>query len=223
MQLTQIQHPNIIKFIDYFVDNDICYLVTELFGFTFNEELPQYSNHMKHSTHTRPAMDLFEFIERNNRLSESKTRYVFRQILDAIAHLHSLGLVHRDVKDENILLSADFQVKLIDFGSVSFYNKNQKLHFSRFLGTIQYASPEILLGQSYNGPAAEIWQLGCCLYIMLTGQVPFSSAKNVISSNFAQVKVPLTDTCIGLIHGMLEKDPELRLTLEQVSNHPWLF
>jgi serine/threonine protein kinase len=64
-------------------------------------------------------------------------------------------------------------VKLIDFGSVAFYDSlnPRTLQFDRFLGTIQYASPEILKGLAYSGPQSEVWSLGCCLYIILTGQV----------------------------------------------------
>lgn len=158
--LIQVQHSCIIEFVDYIQDDVYCYLITTLHGSQWGQGEVR-------------SMDLFECIERNEKFSESQGRFVFRQIVDAVCHLYSLGLVHRDIKDENILIDDQYHIKLIDFGSVSFFDPTASTHFERFLGTIQYASPEILAGKSYHGPSAEVWSLGCCLYIILTGQVFF--------------------------------------------------
>jgi len=125
-------------------------------------------------------------------------------------------------------------VKLVDFGSASFYSNastnspNSQSHshpdqgtlFSRFLGTLQYAPPEILKGHPYCGPSAEIWALGCCLYIMLTGSVPFDSPEKACNSEFRRPRV--SGGCLDLLSWMLCKDPRGRPGVEDVMEHGWM-
>ncbi|KAJ3163470.1 hypothetical protein HDU86_000049 [Geranomyces michiganensis] len=171
----------------------------------------------------RPSMDLFECIEQHDRLTEPQARCVFGQIVSAVAHLHSLGVVHRDIKDENILVDEDFHVKLVDFGSAAFIPQPPagKL-FDRFLGTIQYASPEILRGEKYRGPEAEVWALGCCLYIMLNGGVPFTTPQQAATQAYTFPKQGLSRECLDLLDAMLHKKASRRPTVSEVVNHPWL-
>ncbi|KAJ3137978.1 hypothetical protein HDU90_001453 [Geranomyces variabilis] len=171
----------------------------------------------------RPSMDLFECIEQHDRLTESQARCVFGQIVSAVAHLHSLGVVHRDIKDENILVDEDFHVKLVDFGSAAFIPQPPagKL-FDRFLGTIQYASPEILRGEKYRGPEAEVWALGCCLYIMLNGGVPFTTPQQAATQAYTFPKQGLSRECLDLLDAMLNKKASRRPSVSEVVNHPWL-
>ena len=91
-----------------------------------------------------------------------------------------------------------------------------------FIRTIQYASPEILAAKRYSGPKAEIWALGCCLYIMLTGQVPFSNARQAMHLGMNRPKFPISDTCLDLLFIMLQKDPQSRATMREVLEHPWI-
>ena len=88
--------------------------------------------------------------------------------------------------------------------------------------TKQYASPEILQQKQYRGPEAEMWALGCCLYIILTGLVPFSSAAQAIRSRYSSPNRPLSPSCIDLLDRMLEKDPRQRITIQELQRHPWL-
>ncbi|KAJ3187335.1 hypothetical protein HDU85_006623 [Gaertneriomyces sp. JEL0708] len=171
----------------------------------------------------RPSMDLFECIEQHDRLTEDQARKVFRQIISAIQYLHSLGVVHRDIKDENILVDSDFRVKIVDFGSAAYIPQlpGGKL-FDRFLGTIQYAAPEILRGEKYRGPEAEIWALGCCLYIMLNGEVPFSTPAQAAQQPYSEPKHSLSAECRELLDAMLEKKASVRATILDVASHPWL-
>ncbi|KAJ3176841.1 hypothetical protein HDU87_004772 [Geranomyces variabilis] len=171
----------------------------------------------------RPSMDLFECIEQHDRLTEPQARCVFGQIVSAVAHLHSLGVVHRDIKDENILVDEDFHVKLVDFGSAAFIPQPPagKL-FDRFLGTIQYASPEILRGEKYRGPEAEVWALGCCLYIMLNGGVPFTTPQQAATQAYTFPKQGLSRECLDLLDAMLNKKASRRPSVMEVVNHPWL-
>ncbi|KAJ3197605.1 hypothetical protein HDU67_003695, partial [Dinochytrium kinnereticum] len=196
--LRRIRHENIIRYVDYFDDPAYCLLVTELHGgnwsgasTTTSSAVPSLSQTSISSnappTPVSPALmtppalqrrnscDLFECIELMERFTEEQAKHVFRQIASAVAYLSSNGIVHRDIKDENILIDDSFNVKLIDFGSACFMSHHDGL----FLGTLQYAAPEIFEGHRNRGAECEVWSLGCCLYIMLTGEVPFPTPHDV--------------------------------------------
>ena len=93
--------------------------------------------------------------------------------MQAIDHLHDLGVSHRDVKLENVLFADDKNIKLIDFGFSTVCQPGKKLKV--FCGTPSYMSPEIVSKKEYSGPAADIWALGVVMYVMLTGYLPFKS------------------------------------------------
>jgi PAS domain-containing serine/threonine kinase len=196
-------------------DPTFCYCITQLHGTAWSDESTENGD-------KKTAMDLFECIEKFESFTEPAARHIFSQIVDAVAHLHDIGLVHRDIKDENILIDDKFHVKLIDFGSASFFDPTGNRKFDMFLGTKQYAAPEILMQQEYRGPEAEIWALGCCLYIILTGAVPFSSQKQATELPFTRPNRPLSASCLNLLNRMLEKSPDYRATLKEIRNHPWL-
>jgi serine/threonine protein kinase len=206
-------------------DDNHCYLVTTLHGCPWaHNDLPPSpvsDNGFPDSYTSQHATDLYECIERRGSFPENQARYIFNQILDAVSHLHSLNLVHRDIKDENILIDQDYQIKLIDFGAVSTFDPSKDTHFNSFFGTLQYAAPEILSNSPYSGPKAEIWSLGCCLYIMLTGNIPFTNTEHASSLPFTTPSISLSSSCLHLLHGMLHKDPKKRASLDDVMMHPW--
>ncbi|KAJ3179282.1 hypothetical protein HK101_010053, partial [Irineochytrium annulatum] len=174
------------------------------------------------STFTHPQLarrnscDLFECIELMERFTEQQAKHVFRQIVSAVAYLAALGIVHRDIKDENILIDDHFNVKLIDFGSASFADYSDGL----FLGTLQYAAPEVFEGRRHRGPEGDVWSLGCCLYIMLTGEVPFATPHDVKYSAPQMPRHPAAckafeGECGELMNKMLDKDMGRRATIAQ--------
>ncbi|CAG2221735.1 PAS domain-containing serine/threonine-protein kinase [Mytilus edulis] len=117
--LRKLSHPNIVSVIDVFENDDYVQMVME-----------------KHGS----GMDLFEFIDRSPLLDETLASYIFKQMVSAISYLHKNGIIHRDVKDENVILNESFQIKLIDFGAAA-YLDTTKL-FGTFCGTLEYCSPE---------------------------------------------------------------------------------
>lgn len=118
-----LRHPNIVEMIDFFED-DVNYYI---------EMLP----------HGIPGMDLFDYIELRSNMEEQECRSIFRQVVDAIYHLHiKAGVVHRDIKDENVVLDGEGRIKLIDFGSAA-YLKNGP--FDVFVGTIGKSSSSLIL------------------------------------------------------------------------------
>ncbi|KND04242.1 CAMK/CAMKL/PASK protein kinase [Spizellomyces punctatus DAOM BR117] len=171
----------------------------------------------------KPSMDLFECIEQNAHLPERHARHVFRQIAEAVAYLHSRGIVHRDLKDENIVIDSNLHVKIIDFGSAAFEPSHKKSQlFDRFQGTLQYASPEILRGERYKGRPSDIWAMGVLLYTMLHGECPFSSSEEAMASGYKPPKMQTSAECLQLVDWMLEKTPDRRPSAEQVLQHPWM-
>jgi serine/threonine protein kinase len=117
--------------------------------------------------------ELFADVTDHQGLSEERTRLLFRGVLMGVAYCHRRKLCHRDLKLENLLLSADKQkVKICDFGLAKdlFQDGAQTV-----LGTGKYVAPEQLAGQEYDGYKADIWQCGVCLYCMAEMRFPFAS------------------------------------------------
>lgn len=165
-----LRHPNIVEMIDFFED-DVNYYI---------EMLP----------HGIPGMDLFDYIELRTNMTEAESQSIFRQVVDAIHHLHTKALVvHRDIKDENVVLDGEGRIKLIDFGSAA-YIKNGP--FDVFVGTIgecpefpnfdnanrciDYAAPEVLQGKRYGGKEQDVWALGILLYTIAYKESEYCSA-----------------------------------------------
>lgn len=198
--LSSIQHPNIIRFIDFFKDTAFYYLITEMYGVPWNKNP------------SKPAMDLFECIESIN-LTEPIAKRIFTQVLNACCFLAQNNILHRDIKDENILVDADFNIKLIDFGSAAYMDGV----FNRFAGTMQYCPPEIRQGQEYRGPEQEVWALGLLLYTLLYSGAPLSQVDNIES-----VQQQISPLAMDLLSNMLHQDPNKRPTLDSIKKHPWM-
>lgn len=155
-------------------------------------------------------------------MQETECREIFRQVVSAIHHLHvKAQIVHRDVKDENVVLDGENQVKLIDFGSAA-YVKNGP--FDVFVGTIDYAAPEVLQGKPYGGKEQDVWALGILLYTIVFKENPFYNIDEILDHplRLPPLEVPYSEECIDLIQAMLNRDVEQRYDIEKVQNHPWM-
>ena len=179
----------------------------------------------------RPSHDLFECIETQAKFTEFQGRHIFRQIVDAVHYLDfTLDVVHRDIKDENIIISSDLSVKLIDFGSAVILppklqqGDREAIYFDRFYGTMNFASPEILKGSSYRAEPAEMWSLGVLLFTILTGEVPFSDPYTAAAGrDWPRWKVEgkISRECVEILDGLLTRDLELRWGLETLVKAKW--
>ncbi|XP_021932222.1 PAS domain-containing serine/threonine-protein kinase isoform X4 [Zootermopsis nevadensis] len=196
--LTTLKHPNIVQVLDVFENVKFFQLVMEKHG---------------------AGMDLFEFIDRKPYLDETLNSYIFRQIVSAVDYLHSLQILHRDIKDENVIINERFHAKLIDFGSATFMSEGRL--FSTFYGTVEYCSPEVLAGNKYEGPELEMWSLGVTLYVMTFGENPFFDVEEIMR---AELHPPckVSDELIELLHWMLAKDPQDRCKVQQLVGHHWV-
>ncbi|KAI8829405.1 kinase-like domain-containing protein [Chytriomyces cf. hyalinus JEL632] len=174
------------------------------------------------------SKDLFDYIERKPRMSEGVTRLIFKQIADAIAYLHSRGFVHRDIKDENVIIDDSMKVKVIDFGASRSIPKSRTDYFWDFVGTLTYAPPECIpfsagvALEPHRGPEQDVWSLGVLLFILLETRPPFPAN----STREARTRRPIlttsrTDALKDLLFGMLDPVQETRMTIEAVTAHPW--
>ncbi|EED20148.1 serine/threonine protein kinase, putative [Talaromyces stipitatus ATCC 10500] len=195
-----LRHPNIV----------------EMEGF-FEDEINYYIEMVPHGL---PGMDLFDYIELKSNMDEGECRNIFKQVVGAIHHLHTKALVvHRDIKDENVVLDGEGRIKLIDFGSAA-YIKNGP--FDVFVGTIDYAAPEVLQGKSYRGKEQDVWALGILLYTIVYKENPFYNVDEILDHPLRVPFLPFSEDCIDLIRRMLDRDVDNRITISEVAEHPWM-
>lgn len=134
-----------------------------------------------------------------------------------------MGICHRDIKDENCVVDADFNVKLIDFGSAVITDvRKPPPYFNRFFGTMTFASSEILQGKPYRAPNAEIWSLGVLLSILLSGECPFADPSAAIRGKISKPKGIWSRDALNLLVACLDVDPDRRATISEVRDHAWV-
>ncbi|GAN01870.1 Ser/Thr protein kinase [Mucor ambiguus] len=184
---------------------------------TYMEDEDNYFVVMK--LHGLNSMDLFDYIELNEHIKEDEIKNIFKQVALAVKHIQELRIVHRDIKDENILLDENGCVHLIDFGSAAYFRKGRT--FDTFGGTLDYCAPEILKGMPYEGPPQDIWSLGTLLYTLIYRENPFYNVDEIMEHDL-RIPFVLSEDSLDLIKKMLNRDVEKRLTIDEVLAHPWL-
>ncbi|CAJ0945084.1 unnamed protein product, partial [Mesorhabditis belari] len=201
--LKRLNHPHIIKLYQVMETTNIIYLVTEY----------------------APNGEVFDLISRHSRLTEEDARFKFWQIISAIDYCHKMGVVHRDLKAENLLLDGNFRLKIADFGFSNFFKGDEQL--GTFCGSPPYAAPEVFEGRHYSATSLDIWSLGVVLYVFVCGALPFNGPTlqhlrdRVLSGRF-RIPFYMSQECENLIRRMLTLDPTKRPTIEQIKAHKWM-
>ncbi|KAI8896820.1 kinase-like domain-containing protein [Globomyces pollinis-pini] len=240
--LRQCDHPNIIKIVEYFTFNTgFCHIMeypdanwdsgSDIFSTYLHRNFPPSNSEVDFATDhldslvressklNIPTIDLFNFISTYHPLDETILRHIFRQMAAGVHYMHSQDMIHRDLKDENIVIDSNLNPKLIDFDVASFA-KPEKSVFQGVVGTIQYTAPESLRNGCYEGKPADIWSLGVTLYVMCKDKLPFQNSLEIIQAVDLSTleSVPIKDLCSA----MLNLNPSERPTIQEVLNHPWL-
>uniref|UniRef100_A0A9J7XQJ8 Maternal embryonic leucine zipper kinase n=1 Tax=Cyprinus carpio carpio TaxID=630221 RepID=A0A9J7XQJ8_CYPCA len=174
-----------------------------------------------------PGGELFDYIIAKDRLSEEETRVFFRQIISALAYVHSKGYAHRDLKPENLLIDENHNLKLIDFGLCAKPKGGLGLELLTCCGSPAYAAPELIQGKAYIGSEADVWSMGVLLYALLCGFLPFDDDNYmVLYRKITRGKYSnphwLSPASILLLNQMMQVDPKRRLTVKQLLDHPWV-
>ena len=171
---------------------------------------------------------LLDYVRARKKLSEKEAARFFHQLCRALEHCHQHGIVHRDVKLENVLLDAGENVKLIDFGLSAVLagdGKKLKVH----CGSPSYAAPEIVARRAYDGPPVDVWSAGIVLFAMVCGYLPFHAHggnKQELCAKIQRGVFTIPDAASedfkALIKTVLRVDPSRRATLRQCLDSPWI-
>ncbi|XP_056286299.1 serine/threonine-protein kinase BRSK1-like isoform X3 [Pseudoliparis swirei] len=200
--LKLIEHPHVLKLHDVYENNKYLYLVLE---------------HVS-------GGELFDYLVKKGRLTPKEARKFFRQIISALDFCHSHSICHRDLKPENLLLDEMNNIRIADFGMASLQVGDSLLETS--CGSPHYACPEVIRGEKYDGRRADVWSCGVILFALLVGALPFDHDNlrqllEKVKSGVFHMPHFIPPDCQSLLKGMIEVDPEKRLTLEAIQKHSW--
>jgi len=207
--LKRLRHPNCISLLEAIETNTRIYLIMNL----------------------AENGDLLEYIRDRGPMQDDEARRLFRQLVTATEYFHGLGVVHRDLKCENLLLDLSYNLVVSDFGFARGQPVNTETGKRRlsqtFCGSYAYAPPEILRGIAYDGAIADIWSIGVVLYTMVCASLPFddSNLKTLLEQVMRTVhfssRKKITLEAKDLIQKILQPNIEKRLTLSQIREHCW--
>lgn len=199
--LNKTPHENILRLLDFFEDDDYYYIETPVHGET-------------------GCIDLFDLIEFKTNMTECEAKLIVKQVVAGIKHLHDQGIVHRDIKDENVIVDSKGFVKIIDFGSAAYVKSGP---FDVFVGTIDYAAPEVLGGNPYEGKPQDIWAIGILLYTVVFKENPFYNIDEILEGDLKFNNAEeVSEDCIELIKSILNRCVPKRPTIDDINNGKWL-
>ncbi|KAG7495667.1 serine serine/threonine-protein kinase MARK2 isoform X8 [Solea senegalensis] len=201
--MKMLNHPNIVKLFEVIETEKTLYLVME------------YAS----------GGEVFDYLVAHGRMKEKEARAKFRQIVSAVQYCHQKCIVHRDLKAENLLLDADMNIKIADFGFSNEFTLGNKL--DTFCGSPPYAAPELFQGKKYDGPEVDVWSLGVILYTLVSGSLPFDGQnlkelrERVLRGKY-RIPFYMSTDCENLLKKFLILNPLKRGSLEQIMRDRWM-
>uniref|UniRef100_A0A8B9JLY8 non-specific serine/threonine protein kinase n=1 Tax=Astyanax mexicanus TaxID=7994 RepID=A0A8B9JLY8_ASTMX len=174
---------------------------------------------------SRHQGEVFDYLVAHGRMKEKEARAKFRQIVSAVQYCHQKCIVHRDLKAENLLLDADMNIKIADFGFSNEFTVGNKL--DTFCGSPPYAAPELFQGKKYDGPEVDVWSLGVILYTLVSGSLPFDGQnlkelrERVLRGKY-RIPFYMSTDCENLLKKFLILNPTKRGSLEQIMKDRWM-
>ncbi|XP_036404387.1 serine/threonine-protein kinase MARK2 isoform X1 [Megalops cyprinoides] len=201
--MKMLNHPNIVKLFEVIETEKTLYLVME------------YAS----------GGEVFDYLVAHGRMKEKEARAKFRQIVSAVQYCHQKCIVHRDLKAENLLLDADMNIKIADFGFSNEFTLGSKL--DTFCGSPPYAAPELFQGKKYDGPEVDVWSLGVILYTLVSGSLPFDGQnlkelrERVLRGKY-RIPFYMSTDCENLLKKFLILNPSKRGSLEQIMKDGWM-
>ncbi|XP_078592163.1 serine/threonine-protein kinase MARK1-like isoform X10 [Branchiostoma floridae x Branchiostoma japonicum] len=201
--MKMLNHPNIVKLFEVIETEKTLYLVME------------YAS----------GGEVFDYLVAHGRMKEKEARAKFRQIVSAVQYCHQKRVVHRDLKAENLLLDADMNIKIADFGFSNEFTPGNKL--DTFCGSPPYAAPELFQGKKYDGPEVDVWSLGVILYTLVSGSLPFDGQnlkelrERVLRGKY-RIPFYMSTDCENLLKRFLVLNPLKRGSLEAIMRDRWM-
>lgn len=209
----QLDHPNLVRVSYAGQEGDTYFLVTEYV----------------------PGTDLRHLVRRHGRLTMHEAATIIAQAAQGLGYAHREGLVHRDVKPGNLLVTPEGKTKVIDLGLAWYLNQNEETdaYAGKLVGTADYLAPELIRAPGDPRPASDIYSLGCTLYYAISGKVPFPGGRTSDKLRRHLEEAPLnprrfnpdlSDMFLDVLADMMEKDPVRRIrSMEEVVERlrPW--
>jgi serine/threonine protein kinase len=210
--LARLDHPHLVRALDAGHDGKVYYLVTELV----------------------PGLDLRRQVLRHGPLDEIRAASVVAQAALGLAYAHGQGLVHRDVKPANLLVTPEGHVRVLDLGLAGSVLEAESTRLGRVVGTMDFMAPEQIRAPDGVGPSADMYALGCTLFFALTGEVPFpggtrqEKARRHLKEeprSVRQLAPTVSEGMDQVVTALLRKEPQARPTsaadvVERLR--PWL-
>ncbi|KAF1953199.1 calmodulin dependent protein kinase [Byssothecium circinans] len=208
--MKKLNHPNLVSLIEVLDDpeEDSLYMVMEM---------------CKKGVVMQVGLE-----ERADPYPEEQCRCWFRDMILGLEYLHAQGIIHRDIKPDNCLITGEDVLKIVDFGVSEMFDKQDQMKTAKSAGSPAFMPPELCVAKhgEVDGKAVDIWSMGVTLYCLLFGRIPFEKHGMIELYEAIREDQPDFDECdpdlLDLLGRLLEKDPKKRITMEQIREHPWV-